>query len=148
MLDGLQRVCKECSKEIQRKWKAENPDRRLEIQREYRKRNPDLSQRYYQANKERVTGVNKLWLEKNRPISNKIKSQYRASKLKATVSWADQNLIKAFYEEAARLTLTTGIIHHVDHIVPLQGKTVSGLHWEGNLQILTASENCAKRNFI
>lgn len=70
----------------------------------------------------------------------------RAAKLRATPSWANAAAIKTIYEEAKRLSILTGIPHHVDHIIPLQGSLVCGLHVENNLQILTASENSRKKN--
>jgi len=47
---------------------------------------------------------------------------------------------------AQRLTRTTGVPHEVDHEVPLLGKAVCGLHWEGNLRVVARSENRRKGN--
>lgn len=49
---------------------------------------------------------------------------------------------------AKRLSRETGIPHHVDHIVPLQGDHVSGLHVESNLQVIPATDNIRKRNKV
>ena len=62
-----------------------------------------------------------------------------AAKMKQTPPWADHKAIRAFYTACP-----PG--HHVDHIVPLKGKTVCGLHVLANLQYLPASENIAKGN--
>ena len=48
--------------------------------------------------------------------------------------------------QAQRLTQETGISHHVDHVIPLQGRLVSGLHVHTNMQIITGSENSRKWN--
>jgi len=63
---------------------------------------------------------------------------------KATPVWADLDAIKQFYIEAQRLTKETGIQHEVDHVIPIKGKFVSGLHVPANLQILTEKQNQTK----
>ena len=63
----------------------------------------------------------------------------RAGNLKATPKWANIDKIKAIYNNCK-----SG--YQVDHIVPLQGKTVCGLHVETNLQYLTEKENLIKSN--
>jgi len=70
----------------------------------------------------------------------------RAMQMLATPSWANKAAIATFYAEAVRLSRETGIAHTVDHIYPLCGRNVCGLHVEYNLQILTKSENGRKSN--
>ena len=60
--------------------------------------------------------------------------------------WRDINKIREIYDECKRITKESGILHHVDHIVPLRGQNVSGLHVHQNLRIITADENQRKKN--
>ncbi len=64
---------------------------------------------------------------------------YRSRLRKSTPRWADKDAIRKFYKERP-----DGF--HVDHIVPIRGKNVSGLHVEYNLQYLTSDENIKKSN--
>ena len=73
---------------------------------------------------------------------------YYCRKIRAVPPWADKAKIKEFYEAAKRKTLETGIIFHVDHVVPLQSDIVCGLHVFENLQLLTADENRRKQNSL
>lgn len=73
----------------------------------------------------------------------------RAAKVSATPSWLTTlhfEHIKLFYEAATAFTRETGEPWHVDHIVPLKGKNISGLHVPWNLQVLPAKDNIAKGN--
>lgn len=58
-----------------------------------------------------------------------------------TPKWADAKKINLIYENCRNISIETGIQHHVDHIIPLRGKNVCGLHVENNLRIITADEN-------
>lgn len=62
-----------------------------------------------------------------------------ANKLNATPPWVDKNKIKQIYERRK-------VNEHVDHIIPLKGRNVCGLHVHYNLQILSAKENIKKGN--
>ena len=71
----------------------------------------------------------------------------QAKQLQRTPSWdPDAHLIIAKYQLAAMLTQASGIPHHVDHIIPLQGRKVSGLHVFSNLKVIPGEENVKKSN--
>lgn len=72
-------------------------------------------------------------------IQAQVQSKYRAAKLNAIPKWADLNKIKEIYNKCPEG-------YHVDHVIPLQGKIVCGLHIDINLQYLTATENMKKSN--
>lgn len=74
-------------------------------------------------------------------------AMHRRNKMSgATPKWADMDSIGVVYAKAAELRVRMGIDFQVDHIVPLQGKTVCGLHCHANLQLLCAQENLSKSN--
>ena len=73
----------------------------------------------------------------------------RAKKLQRTPAWLstfDKLKIERIYKIAAMLTRKNKELWHVDHIIPLQGKLVSGLHVPNNLQVMRAIDNIAKNN--
>lgn len=128
-------------------------------------KNPDYFKRrardWYNDNHEYALERMVRWRANNREISRKAASRWarnnsakvlaiinarRARLLQAIPAWADLEAIKKIYEKRKQISLDTGILHHVDHIVPLKGKTVCGLHVENNLRIIPAVENLQKQS--
>ncbi len=91
------------------------------------------------ANAERFRAGVERWRKANLDRRAATQKRYHARKLNAMPRWADQRKIDEFYETANGLGILTGDWYHVDHIVPLQGKTVCGLHCEQNLQVIFGS---------
>lgn len=104
---------------------------------------------WYANNTEKVRKTQKKWQKENADKANAYTAKRRSCQLQRTPPWltADHLAeIQAFYTQSKALTQSTGVAYHVDHIIPLQGKTVSGLHVPWNLQVITATENCSKSN--
>lgn len=96
---------------------------RRRLARNYYRKNPDKALAYNKARKRRVRQATPLWIQPR-----------------------DLQRIRDFYLEAQRKTKETGIQHHVDHIYPLKGKSVCGLHVPINLRVIPAEENLRKYN--
>ena len=123
-------------------WREANPERFKALAlkaREKRKLNWDS---FLQAERKRYR---KNYIQD--PAKTHAKSAARrAQKLQATPNWADLAAIDAIYRNAQKLSVQTGTKHDVDHIVPLKGKNVSGLHVHHNLRIVPAAINRRKFN--
>ena len=165
--DGLRGECKSCSKSVNKSYYKSNAEQIKERTTQYRLDNKEArrdkdratKQKWCEENEDRVAQYRKKhngsekhkaacsrWCKNNRAKGRAYLAKYRAAKLQQTPSWASEQLIAAYYAEAKRLEELTGIKFHVDHIIPLQGELVSGLHVESNLQLLMAHENLGKSN--
>ena len=138
----------------QREWAAANKDSIAERKRMQRSGNVTVAEKkraWQQANVLKVAEYNKKWKQANRDRHNALGMKRHAAKMNRTPPWLTKEHfteIKEFYIVAKLMTERTGIPYEVDHIVPLQGETVSGLHVPWNLQVIKRSSNRAKRNHL
>lgn len=165
---------REKAREYFRKYRAENREKFNEQARAYRLNNLDKhkeqerkdNKKYYLKNREkekarsRATfvanpkqGYEKInrWRKNNKGrYADLVKKKYLMQK-EATPRWLsfeDKNAIEYIKLLARIKTKITGTVHVVDHVVPIQGENVRGLHVPWNLQILTRSENSRKSNKV
>ena len=104
---------------------------------------------YYKRNKERINSVKKEHYMNNPDMYQAYARNRKSHIKKATPSW-DMELTELVVKEAYNLKMIrkgeTGVDFHVDHIVPLKGKSVSGLHVWNNIQVIPAKLNLEKGN--
>lgn len=135
-----------------KEWRAANPEKKLEQDRRYAEKYPEKlvakTQRWRAKNPQSAADFSRKTRQKHaaRVLANKAK--YRAAKLQATPQWLNKGHwfeigCVYLYRDALK---RVGLDYHVDHIVPLQGKKVSGLHVPENLQVLPADMNRLKNN--
>jgi hypothetical protein len=149
--------CRDCKKIKKKEWDLKNQDRVKENAKEfyktyYPKNKEKIFQRtieWQRNNKEKYAIKSKRWYENNKHKSFAHSAKYRAAKRNACPSWLDETMkleIEAIYSKANKISIETGVAHEVDHIVPLCGETVCGLHVPWNLQVLSQFDNRSKRN--
>lgn len=101
---------------------------------------------YWLANPEKLKASQRAWRAANQHVIRHLNSLRKKLVKLATPPWVDRSAILAVYAEAERMTKQTGVVHHVDHIVPLKGESVCGLHVPWNLRPLPWRENISKKN--
>jgi len=119
-----------------KKWRKANLGKEAARAKEWRKLNPGR------------TAAQKRWDKKNKHKRNEYRARRNAAKINATPKWANRFFIQEIYDLATLRTKITGIRWEVDHVIPLRGVGVCGLHCEGNLQVITAVENNKKGNRV
>lgn len=162
--DGLQCHCKACNKiardtrateraAYQAQYYIDNKAALIESQKQRdANRTEEISlnkKAHYIKHKVKLALYKKEYRKLNPGKINAKVAQRKAAKLQQTPKWLTKtqlNEIEAFYILAKELQWLSEELLHVDHIVPLQGKNVSGLHVPWNLQILPASLNISKGN--
>lgn len=119
-------------------WRENNPEKAAAAIAAWNKNNPGRKKANYEA-----------WIRDNPDKVNALAAKYKAAKIQRTPSWLTDEHDKKTeftYTLVKYLQQFSEENLHVDHVIPLQGKNVSGLHVHWNLQILTESENTSKGN--
>lgn len=137
-LYGVRGTCKSCDNAKKKEYRDLNKEAVLVM----KKANYELNKEHHLAQKREYRQANK----------GKINAlvALRKKRIKArTPAWLtdfDKLKMSCIYSVAAMLTRENKEPWHVDHIIPLQGRKVSGLHVPSNLQVMRGFENISKKN--
>lgn len=153
---------KHSSKKTQKaiEWNNKNPERRKEINRKWGKENYDPAKidkvkalerykKWRSANIDKAHANEKRYRERN-PEVVKYARALRRSNIRRP-SWfgeLDELVLKEAYVLSRLRAKATGFQWHVDHIVPIKGLTVSGLHSWSNIAVIPWKDNLAKSNKV
>ena len=125
------KLCILCNREKVAEWKA---------------RNPNWFKEWRQKNLEHDRQKSREWQRQNRERTRILVAESSAARRARTPKWALKSEIRVFYEMAQRVSKCTGIKFSVDHIIPLRGASVSGLHVPWNLRVIPLATNISKGN--
>jgi hypothetical protein len=142
-------VCVVCEAAKSKKWAEQNPEKMAEVYKKSYAKHADkkrlYSKNYRAANPERVKENNKKSIQNRKPQRAASQMLRTARKLQATPAWLSKeqlSWISEYYVAAKQFGVTLAI----DHIVPLRGENVCGLHVPWNLCLRTKSDNSKKHN--
>lgn len=143
--------CTECHVEVEQQRRAADPEPSRAAARRYARKHPGLASKngkeWRKANPDKKLEYGRRWLKAHaKEHCERQKRRYsRSGASLRKLSEEEKSSIRAIYQEARRLSVETGIKHHVDHIIPL---IRGGEHLPYNLQILTAIDNIRKSDSI
>lgn len=144
--DGYQNRCKECQSKYDSIRYETNRETILTKQHLYINKNiervRERNRNWIKVNKKRFAKYLKSYVKENIGKERAGVRKYFVARLRASPVQLSESHLKEI--ELIYHSCPNGF--HVDHIVPLQGKNVSGLHVPWNLQYLTASDNIRKSN--
>jgi hypothetical protein len=145
--------CKSCVSAYNKSYRAANAERIAESKKQWSIKNADYKAEkdrlYAQQNTEKRTLARKKWSKANPGEDKAAKAKNHAARIKRIPTWLsedDEWMIAQAYELAALRTKLFGFSWHVDHVIPLNGKKVSGLHVPTNLQVIPWRDNLRKGN--
>jgi len=141
---GVKYSCKPCSAKEAKLRRKEIP-----LTKEQKEAAKARSSAWRELNPTRAKQIKAISVAKKPYVKRAAAARYRASKNGATPSWLTEEQkqeIQNFYRLKDDVILISGELYHVDHIVPLKGDTVCGLHVPWNLQLLPSDLNCRKSN--
>jgi hypothetical protein len=148
--DGYRTTCKNCKKLVDKNYAKKNAEAISKKRKERYLKGCDTERQqqseYRKLNPEKIRVHQKKYRQSNKGKVNASTRKRQAQKIKATPPWADLEQIQRIYVLCAKVSERTGVLHHVDHIIPLKGKNVCGLHVEKNLRIIPAKMNLEKSN--
>lgn len=145
--------CKACVSQYMKVYRADNAIHISVLKKTWKEKNKARVRatdiKYAQEKPEVKRAARAKWRKANQHVLNALGALRKVSQINRTPKWVDSEelwLIKEVYALASLRSKTTNIKWSVDHIVPLQGELVSGLHTISNLQVIPAVMNSAKRN--
>lgn len=164
--DGHNCACKVCIRKYYKKYYAENTHvweeyaarpEVAQIQKRQRRQRYEKNKKeilaknaeYYENHKKQISENKKRWVRKNWQREKVRRSVRRHRTRQATPKWLSleqKQQIFDIYMRTSKMRSESGEKYEVDHIIPILGETVCGLHVPWNLQSLTQTENRRKSN--
>lgn len=133
-------------------WHQQNPERMRALRMVWvaknKERKPLLDKQWAERNRARSNAHKQRWNKNNAGVVRALNRKRFAAQIQRTPKWLDavDHAEMEFTYIWCNALRSCGLDYHVDHIVPLQGKIVSGLHVPWNLQVIPAIENIRKGN--